>query len=416
MTKFTRLTFLFIATSFIGLTALHGLIGLNSVQAQTTDQVNPSAIDLPLVQEQPGTVSQTQSQTLTLEGTITKVVSEEQTEIMGHQQLFQTLEVLITSGQNKGQTITIDHGSVASVNIQQYKVGDTVQILASTTPQGQASYQISDYVRRAPLFWLAAIFIGLILLINLRKGLASLLSLGLTFVIIFAVILPLILAGHNPVLIALLASVIMIPLTYFIAHGFNRKTVTAAIGTLTSLAIAVILAQYFINLTRLTGYASDEAGFLAANNPGEINIQGLILAGIVLGLIGVLDDVTITQAGFIQQLKQAQPTIPARELFDRAMSVGRDHIASLVNTLILVYTSAAMPLLLLFTQTERPFMEIINYEIVAEEIIRTLVVSIGIVISVPVTTYLAAKTIDWPIWQKPIFNKFTAKEDHSHHH
>lgn len=402
----------FIAISFV---CLIGLAAPQIIQAQTTpDQSTYTpATDLPLSSNH----QIEDHQTVTLEATVTKVVKQEVAEVMGHQQLTQRLEILITSGSLKGQTIAIDHGAMATVNVQAYEVGDNVQILASTTTDGQSTYQITDYVRRTPLAWLAVIFIGLILLINMRKGLASLFSLALTFIIIFAIVLPLILAGHQPVMVALAAALIMIPLTYFIAHGFNRKTTVAAIGTLISLVISVVLAQYFIYATRLTGYASDEAGFLAANqHNGDINIHGLILAGIVLGLIGVLDDVTITQAGFIQQLKQAHPKISSKELYQRAMAVGRDHIASLVNTLVLVYTSAAMPLLLLFTQTGRPFMEIINYEIVAEELVRTLVVSIGIVISVPVTTYISAKTIDWPIWQKPIFNRFSGKEDHAHHH
>ena len=140
-----------------------------------------------------------------------------------------------------------------------------------------------------------------------------------------------------------------------------------------------------------------------AAHDGIINMQGLLLAGMILGLSGVLDDITISQSAIVQQLKEAQPSISFSELYSRAMDVGRDHIASLVNTLILVYTGAAMPLLLLFTQTARPFVEVVNYEVVAEEVVRTLVVSIGIVLSVPMTTFLAAyweKLPQTQVWRK----------------
>lgn len=360
---------------------------------------------------QPAAANPTTSQVV--EGRVTKIVEERLLETMGQTQHYQKLEIQLTTTDQP--TITVEHGQVPNVRDQTFQVGDRVQLMA-TTVDGQTSYQISDHVRRLPLLALGIIFAGLVLLINFKKGLASLLSLGITFVVIFAVVLPLILSGIHPVAVAIMAALVLIPTTYFLSHGFNRKTAIAAIGTLFSLTVAIALAQYFISATRLTGYASDEAGFLQTAMQGQLDIQGLILASIVLGLVGVLDDVTITQAGFIQQLRQAQPTISPRELYARAMVVGRDHIASLVNTLILVYTSAAMPLLLLFSQTGRPFLEVINYEIIAEEVVRTLIVSIGIVISVPVTTYLGAKTIDWPLWKHKIFNTFTSKEDHAHHH
>jgi uncharacterized membrane protein len=331
-----------------------------------------------------------QSSTRLLEGTVTKVLESRSVEIMGESQLLQKLELMVTEGNEKGQTITVESGGVSSAQKREYEAGDEVQVLAGINQDGEVAYQISDYVRRGPLLVLALLFVGVTLLVSFKRGSMSLLAMGFSFLIIFLVILPLILAGWNPILVSLAAALLMIPMTFYLSHGFNRKTSVAVAGTLISLFITAILAHVFIQAAKLSGFSSDEAGMIQAASDTPINMQGLVLAGMILGLSGVLDDITISQSAIVRQLKEAQPKIGFKELFGRAMDVGKDHIASLVNTLVLVYTGAAMPLLLLFTQTERPFMEVINYEIVAEEVVRTLVVSIGIVLSVPLTTFLAA--------------------------
>ncbi len=145
----------------------------------------------------------------------------------------------------------------------------------------------------------------------------------------------------------------------------------------------------FVDKAMLTGFASEEAGFLQAYKPGLIKIKGLLIGGIIIGVLGVLDDITISQSAIVQQLKSANPDIKLTELYKRSMSVGKDHIASMVNTLILVYTGASLPLLLIFVDNSSPFLEIINYEIIADEIIRTLVGSIGLITAVPITTIIA---------------------------
>ena len=158
------------------------------------------------------------------------------------------------------------------------------------------------------------------------------------------------------------------------------------------MVITGLLAKFFIEVAKLTGYASEEAAFLYVAKEG-VNIRGLILAGIIIGTLGVLDDITISQAAIAQQLRAANPKISRKEQFWRAMDVGRDHIASMINTLVLVYTGAALPLLLLFITNSHPFTEVINYEVIAEEIIRTLVGSIGLIAAVPITTFLAVNFI-----------------------
>jgi uncharacterized membrane protein len=149
------------------------------------------------------------------------------------------------------------------------------------------------------------------------------------------------------------------------------------------------LATLFVNLSQLTGFTSEEAGFLQAYKPGLINMKGLLLSGIIIGVLGVLDDITISQSAIVEQLKKANQKLKPIELYQKAMSVGRDHIASMINTLILVYTGAALPLLLLFIDNPHPFSQVINYEIIADEVVRTLVGSIGLILAVPITTLLA---------------------------
>ena len=356
---------------------------------------------------QVGTVANAQQldQTTTrlIEATVTKIVSAEEVEIQDKTQIVQQLELLVTKGNEKGRTIQLEAGGVSSARQEVYEAGDQVQVLASLDPQGQTVYQISDYVRRGPLLILSLLFVGITLLVSFKRGALSLLAMALTFGVVFAVILPLILAGWNPIVVSLGAALLMIPITFYFSHGFNRKTTVAVAGTLISLLVTALLAHVFISWANLSGFSSDEAGMVQAAHDGIINMQGLLLAGMILGLSGVLDDITISQSAIVQQLKEAQPSISFSELYTRAMDVGRDHIASLVNTLILVYTGAAMPLLLLFTQTARPFAEVVNYEVVAEEVVRTLVVSIGIVLSVPLTTFLAAyweKLPQTQIWRK----------------
>jgi len=202
------------------------------------------------------------------------------------------------------------------------------------------------------------------------------------------------LAGGNPIQIAIIGSLFIIPLTFYLSHGFNKKTTVAIIGTLIALVITGILANVFVEISKLTGFASENAAFLQVARGGTVNIRGLLLAGIIIGVLGVLDDITVSQSAVIFQLKKANPKLKQFDLYKKAMDVGQDHISSMVNTLILVYTGAAMPLLLLFINNPHPFSEVINYEIVADEIVRTLVGSIGLILAVPITTIIASVAVE----------------------
>jgi uncharacterized membrane protein len=326
-----------------------------------------------------------------LEGKVIQILDEKKiiTNSNESPQLYQKLKIAVTKGSLKDNEINIESGNIPSVNIPKYKIGDKVIISYSKDLEGNDVFYITDFIRRESLTLLFLIFAVLTVIIAKWRGLLSLAGMGISFLVIFFLILPRILSGGDPVETAILGSLIIIPITFFLSHGFNKKTGVAIAGTVIALLITGILAGVFVEAVKLTGFASEEAGFLQTAKGSLINIKGLLLAGIIVGVLGVLDDITISQSAIVFQLKDANRKLKFGELYKRAMNVGQDHISSMVNTLILVYTGASLPLFLLFIDNPHPFSEIINYEIVAEEVVRMLVGSIGLILAVPVTTLIA---------------------------
>lgn len=306
------------------------------------------------------------------------------------QQHYQKLELLVTSGKEKGSVITLEHGNIPMASIQIYKPGDELIVSRVHTVEGVDSYYITDVVRRAPLMWLFFIFLVVVVVVGRLHGVMSLVGMGISFLVIFRYILPRILAGDDPVRVAIIGALGMVPSTFYLSHGLNKKTTVAVVGTIVALVITGGIAGIFVELVHLTGFATEEAGFIQSFFPNAVNIRGLLLAGIIISGIGVFDDVTVSQASIVEQLKHVSHSLSVVQLYKRGMAVGHDHIASVVNTLVLVYAGSALPLLVLFVGSPRPFSELVNYELVAEEIVKTLVASIGLILAVPVTTALAA--------------------------
>lgn len=331
-----------------------------------------------------------------LEGRVTKIIKEQQIIPSGATtlQLYQKLELLVTKGSIKDKKIVIENGNIPVANNLKYQVNDKVTVTFIKDFEGNDNFYITDYIRRDSLVWLFIIFVVLSVVIAKLRGLLSLVGMGISFLVIFSFILPKISAGSNPIEIAILGSLIIIPVSFFLSHGFNKKTMVAIAGTLIALIITGILSNIFVEAAKLTGFASEEAGFLQVAKQGSINMKGLLLAGIIIGVLGVLDDITISQSAIVFQLKKANEKLGFSELYKRAINVGQDHISSMVNTLVLVYTGAALPLLLLFIDNPHPFSEVVNYEIIADEIVRTLVGSIGLILAVPITTLIAAIVVE----------------------
>lgn len=324
-----------------------------------------------------------------LEGVVERVLEEQEIDVMEKKQLYQKLELLVTEGSLKGQKIEVENGNLPLANVIRFKTGDEVVLSLSLDLEGKKIIQITDYVRRTSLYILVAIFVVLTFVVAKVKGVASLLGMGFSFLVIFTIILPQIMAGRDPIFISILGSAIIIPVSFYLSHGLNRKTTVAILGTILALIITGILANIFVEAAHLSGFVTEEAGFLQVMTGGLVNIKGLLLAGIIIGALGVLDDVTVSQSAVVEQLSRAGEKFKEGELYSRAMNVGKDHISSMVNTLVLVYTGASLPLLLLFMNNPRPFGEVLNYEVIANEIIRTLTGSIGLILAVPITTFLA---------------------------
>ncbi|MCX7620424.1 MAG: YibE/F family protein [Acidimicrobiales bacterium] len=251
------------------------------------------------------------------------------------------------------------------------------------------SYNFVDYERSASLSWLALLFAVTVVVVGRWRGLAAIVGLLFTWGLLTVFVIPAIIEGRSPVLVACASGSLIMFVVLYLAHGIGARTTTALLGTLASLVLTAALAYLFVGFTSLTGLGSDEAVFIQSHL-GNVELDGILLAGIVIGALGALNDVTVTQASAVWEVHRADPSQSARRLYQAGMRVGRDHIASTVDTLVLAYAGSSLPLLLLFATGTRPWSDVITGEVVAEEVVRTLVGSIGLVASVPITTALAA--------------------------
>jgi uncharacterized membrane protein len=273
--------------------------------------------------------------------------------------------------------------------------GDEVRVTKTPEPTPGAEplagtgYGFVDFERRGPMLWLAALFVAAVLVLGRLRGALSLLGLAASLALVLVFVVPSILDGNSPLAVAVTGSLAIALVTIPLAHGGGPKSLAALLGTAASLLLTAGLAVLFTELTHLTGLSSEEAIFLQLGQ-ADLSLHGLLLAGMVIGALGVLDDVTISQASTVLALRRANPALGFRELFGRALHVGRDHVSATVNTLVLAYVGAGLPALLLFSAADLGVSEVANFEIVAKEIVATLVGSIGLICAVPITTGLAA--------------------------
>ena len=267
--------------------------------------------------------------------------------------------------------------------------GQRVRLAELPTDVGEPTYYIADFQRGPQMVLLAGLFVLAVVGLGRFQGVRALLGLGLSFLVIIGFIVPAILDGSSPVAVALFGALVVMIVTLYLSHGANAKTSAAVVGTAGALLLTVALAAAFVAATSLTGFTDEEAR-LANFEVGGLSLRGLLLAGIIIGGLGVLDDVTMSQSATVFALRRADPRLGFAGLFRAGLSVGRDHVAATVNTLFLAYAGAALPLLILFTTGVDPLGTVVTSEIVAVEVVRTLVGSIGLVAAVPLTTALAA--------------------------
>lgn len=298
------------------------------------------------------------------------------------------LTVQLTEGSSEGTTIRQVLPNEPSTPV--FATGDEIVLAYSGgDPGDELSYQVVDFQRGGPMLWLVALFAAAVLLLGRWKGLASLASLGFSFLVLVFYLFPAILGGADPVVVGVLAAGVIMFGVLYLSHGFSAQTSTAVLGTLLSLGLIGLLGSAFTGATKLTGLDSETQNLIGVLGTG-IDTRGLLLAGVIIGALGVLDDVTVTQTSAVWELRRANPELGARALYGSALRIGRDHISSAVNTLALAYAGAALPLLLAFSLSGQSFGTLITAQQVAQEVVRTLVGSIGLVAAVPITTALAA--------------------------
>jgi len=352
-------------------------------------------------------------------GRVQEVLEEGQKELGDLTQEYQVLLVEITEGEYQGLEFEVEYGRrqirPEGLNLEK---GDRVIVDITPGPDNVLQVRFLDYVRLKPLLILLGTFVTFSIVISGWKGVRGLLGMGVSIAVIVYFIIPQILAGKDPVLVSVTGAFFLLAVSLYLIYGWAWKTHAAVLGTLLSLIITAFLADYFVQLTRLTGFGSEDALFLVQQSSGGINIQGLLLGGMLIGALGVLDDLVITQASVVFELNSLNPDLDLGDLFQRAMRVGQDHVAATVNTLVLAYAGAALPMFLLFSLSGDSLMHLLNLEYVAEEIVRTLVGSLGLISAVPLTTMLAS----WIVIQYPELGGWKrhfgplSRERGKHHH
>jgi len=313
----------------------------------------------------------------------------------GSKAIQQDLKLEGQSGEWKNKEMV--HKGISDIDVISsgvYKKGDRVLVNYIKNSEGEDEYYITDYVRRGYLYLLAILFVFVIIVIGRIKGLKALIGLMASFFVIMAFIMPRILSGQNPLWVSLIGSFVIVLVSIYITEGFNKKSHVALISIFFSLLSTLVLSIIFTELTRLRGMAQEETMYLINFSSIAIDFKGLLLAGILLGTLGVLDDGVISQVEAIGQIREANPALSNYQVFKAGLKVGNAHLGAIINTLFLTYAGASLPLLLLFKINKAvSYGQVINNEVIATEIVRTLVGSIGVAISLPIATFLAAYAI-----------------------
>ena len=305
------------------------------------------------------------------------------------------VRIVVLDGALQGQTVDgYLQGPSGAEALPRYQVGDEVIVNASTDPDS-TFIAVADLYRIPALTLLLILFAVAVTVVGGWRGVRSLIALALTLAVIIKIVVPLIIAGRDPVWVAIAAATGVTIVTLLLTEGAHTRTVAAVIGTFASLALVALLAVVFDGLARFTTFhGSEEVGYLQAAGLGNIDIGGLFLAAIIFGALGILDDVTVTQAATVAELHDTSPSLSRMGLARRSMNVGRSHIAATVNTLVLAYVGASLPLIVLFAAGRQSPLLTASMEIVAVEFVRAIVGSIGIVAAVPLTTAVAVVLTD----------------------
>lgn len=303
----------------------------------------------------------------------------------------QVLLVEVLSGEDEGEAVTVTYTfSSANYRDQHLEKGETVVLAKITDARGE-NYYILDQYRLSAIIIFILIFAIAAVIFGRRQGFGSLIGLGASLAILMLYVVPRIIHGENPLVVSFIGSCAIAIVSILLAHGFKRRTYVALAATLIALLAAFVLAVLAAAFADLSGAGTEEAVYLQFSYLTGLDLRGLLLGGIVIGALGVLDDVTTAQVAAVEEISLANATLGVGELYKRGISVGREHIAALVNTLVLAYAGASFPLFLLFALPDHPPLWIIlNNENVVEEILRALVGGTALMLAVPIATALAA--------------------------
>jgi uncharacterized membrane protein len=296
----------------------------------------------------------------------------------------------LLEGPHPGRTVAQE--LVVTSTTPDLTAGDRVMLAYDATAAPEFQYRFIDKDRGGTLLILALVFAAAVVALGGLRGFAALGGLAVSLLVLLLFILPAIIEGRDPLAVAIVGSAAIAFLALYLAHGFTTMTTVALLGTLGSLALTAILASVFVGVAELSGFASEEA-IVVQIGAARVDLAGIILGGVVIGALGAIDDMTVTQASAVWELQATNPRMGRRALARSGLRIGRDHVASTVNTLALAYAGASMPVLLLLILSQQSLATVVSGEVIATEILRTLVGSIGLVAAVPLTTWLASSAV-----------------------
>jgi len=326
-----------------------------------------------------------------IKATVVGVEGIKQNPYSDYHSSIETLDVVIEDGVDTGKTAHVQYDT-QGINSLVLNIGDTIILAKTNNPSGQATYSVESKYRLAPISLITIIFIVLVVLVVGWRGLGSFIGLAISLAIIFMYIVPQILAGADPLTVCMIGAIIILLITTYTAHGISKQTTIALVSTLLALFLTYGLSILFVNLSLVTGYIDENSIAVHFGTEHLIDVKGLLLGGIIIGTLGALNDITITQAATMFELAQTDRQLSHKQLFWKGLRVGREHVVSLINTLVLAYAGSSLTIFifLFYNSSYYPLWVILNNETLNEEIIRTISGTMGLVLVVPIVTFMAA--------------------------
>jgi uncharacterized membrane protein len=354
----------------------------------------------------------------TVRAEVLQIIQEGEIDLGGNFQTYQIARVMILEGPYEGIPMEIDYGR-RQIRPDDYLLtpGDKILVSISRTPDNVVNAYFADYVRTTPILWLTVLFAIAIVVISQWKGIRALVSMAFSLYVIIGYIIPQILTGNDPLRVSIIGSILLLGVTLYLTYGWTLKTHAAVLSMVVVLLLTGALSGLFVVFAKLNGSGDENVMFLMQLMDTPINLRGLLLGGMIIGALGVLDDLVTTQASAVFELHHANPSFGFHGLYDAAMRIGQDHVAAMVNTLVLAYAGASLPMLLMFSLGQGDYGYLVNFSFIAEEIVRTLVGSLGLIAAVPITTaiaiFLARRADSLRAWEQ-VLGPVGSGEGHGH--